>query len=83
MCPGWARRRVISKADFRKIVELDLLRQKLYDAVTKDVPTTGEQVRARHILVAIRTPEPPATPTPEGGPTPDPNARARTHAGAA
>ena len=74
----------MSEADFRKIVELDLLRQKLYDAVTKDVPTTGEQVRARHILVAIRTPEPPATPTPEGGPTPDPTrADPRTHAGAA
>jgi parvulin-like peptidyl-prolyl isomerase len=64
----------MSEADFRKIVELDLLRQKLYDAVIKDVPTTAEQVRARHILVAIRTPEPAATPTPEGGPTPDPNA---------
>ena len=38
----------------------------------------GEQVHARHILVAIRTPEPPAPPTPEGGPTPDPNAPAPT-----
>ena len=28
----------MSEADFRKIVELDLLRQKLYDDVTKDVP---------------------------------------------
>jgi parvulin-like peptidyl-prolyl isomerase len=64
----------MSEADFRKIVELDLLRQKLYDAITKDVPTTAEQVHARHILVAVRTPAPPATPTPEGGPTPDPNA---------
>jgi len=64
----------MSEADFRKIVELDLLRQKLYDDVTKDLPTTAEQVHARHILVAIRTPEPPAAPTPEGGPTPDPNA---------
>ena len=64
----------MSEADFRKIVELDLLRQKLYDDVTKDVPGTGEQVHARHILVAVRTPEPPAAPTPEGGPTPDPNA---------
>ena len=64
----------MSEADFRKIVELDLLRKKLYDDVTKDVPTTAEQVHARHILVAVRTPEPPAAPTPEGGPTPDPNA---------
>lgn len=64
----------MSEADFRKIVELDLLRQKLYDAVTKDVPTTAEQVHARHILVAVRTPAPAATPTPAGGPTPDPKA---------
>ena len=64
----------MTEADFRKIVELDLLRQKLYDQVAEDVPTVAEQVHARHILVAIRTPEPAATPTPEGGPTPDPNA---------
>jgi len=42
----------MSEADFRKIIELDLLRKKLYDDVTKDVPTTAEQVHARHILVA-------------------------------
>ena len=64
----------MSEAGFRKIVELDLLRQKLYDDVAKAVPTTGEQVHARHILVAIRTPEPTPEPTPVGGPTPDPNA---------
>jgi parvulin-like peptidyl-prolyl isomerase len=64
----------MTEADFRKIVELDLLRQKLYDQVTADVPTVAEQVRARHILVAIRAPEPIATPTPVGGPTADPNA---------
>jgi parvulin-like peptidyl-prolyl isomerase len=64
----------MTEADFRKIVELDLLRQKLYDQVTADVPTVAEQVHARHILVAIRTPEPAATPTPVGGPTPDPSA---------
>jgi parvulin-like peptidyl-prolyl isomerase len=68
------------EADFRKIIELDLLRQKLYDAIANDVPTTAEQVHARHILVAIRTPEPAATPTPEGGPTPDPNAPTPTPA---
>ena len=66
----------MSEAEFRKIIELDLLRQKLYDEVAKDVPAVGEQVHARHILVAIRTPEPIAEPTPEGGPTPDPNAPA-------
>ena len=64
----------MSEADFRKIVELDLLRQKLYDQVTADVPSVAEQVHARHILVAVRTPEPAATPTPVGGPTSDPNA---------
>ena len=64
----------MTEADFRKIVELDLLRQKLYDQVNQDVPTVGEQVRARHILVAVRTPEPAAPPTPVGGPTPDPSA---------
>ena len=66
----------MSEADFRKIVELDLLRQKLYDQVTADVSAVGEQVHARHILVAVRTPEPAPSPTPAGGPTPDPNAPA-------
>jgi parvulin-like peptidyl-prolyl isomerase len=64
----------MSQADFRKLVELDLIRQKLYDAVAADTPTKAEQVRASHILVAIRTPEPTPQPTPTGGPTPDPNA---------
>lgn len=64
----------MSEADFRKIVELDLIRQKLYDAITADTPTTAEQVNASHILVAIRTPAPTPAPTPTGGPTPDPNA---------
>ncbi len=64
----------MADADFRKLVEVDLLRQKLYDDVTKDVPTTAEQVHARHILVAIRTPEPTPAPTATGGPTPEPNA---------
>ncbi len=41
----------MSEADLRALVEIDLLRSKLYDAVTKDVPTTEEQVHARHILV--------------------------------
>jgi len=62
----------MSEADFRKIVEIDLIRQKLYDEVTKDVPTHVEQVRARHILIAIRTPEPTPTPSPTGQPTPTP-----------
>jgi parvulin-like peptidyl-prolyl isomerase len=64
----------MTEADFRKIVELDLLRQKLYDQVAADVPAVAEQVHARHILVAVRTPEPAPTPTPVDGPTADPSA---------
>lgn len=64
----------MDEAGFRKLVEQDLLRQKLYEDVTKDVTTTAEQIHARHILVAIITPAPTATPTPADGPTPDPNA---------
>jgi len=65
------------EADFRALAELDLLRQKLYDAVTSDVPVTEEQVRAQHILVRIIEPQPTATPLPEGqpAPTPDPSAQ--------
>lgn len=65
----------MSEADFRKlVVERDLLQQKLYEEITKDVPTMAEQVRARHILIVVRTPVPTPQPTPTGGPTPDPNA---------
>jgi parvulin-like peptidyl-prolyl isomerase len=53
----------LTEADWRKLVEADLLQQKLFEDVTKDVPTTGEQVRLRHILIAIRTPEPTPEPT--------------------
>lgn len=62
----------MSEKDFRALIGRDLLRQKLYEAVTADVPTTAEQVRARHILITIRTPVPEPEPTPEV--TPDPNA---------
>ncbi len=66
----------MSEQDFRRLVEADLLQQKLYDAVTKDVPTTAEQVKLRHILIAVRTPEPPpaptATPAPGSTATPAP-----------
>jgi parvulin-like peptidyl-prolyl isomerase len=60
----------MTEADFRNLVETDLLRNKLYDVIIKDVPTTEEQIKLRHILVAIRTPEPTATPYPTGQPTP-------------
>jgi parvulin-like peptidyl-prolyl isomerase len=62
-----------TESDFRALAETDLLRQKLYDAVTADVPTTEEQVRAQHILIRIITPQPTATPLPEGQPTPTPD----------
>jgi parvulin-like peptidyl-prolyl isomerase len=41
-----------SEDEFRTLVESTLLRQKLEDALTADMPTTGDQVHARHILVA-------------------------------
>ena len=59
----------MSEADFRQVVETDLLKQKLYDQVTTSVPKTAEEIRVRHILVAIRTPEPTAQPTPTAAPT--------------
>lgn len=65
-----------SEEDFRSLVETDLLRQKLSDSVTADVPTTEEQVHARHILVRTIEPQPTPTAVPAGQPTPtpDPNA---------
>lgn len=67
----------MSESDFRRLVETDLLRQKLYEEITKDVPNTAEQVRARHILIAVRTPVPtptavPADATVQPTPTIDP-----------
>ena len=63
-----------SEADLRALIEVDLLREKLYEAVSKDAPTTEEQVHARHILVRIIEAQP--TPLPAGQPTPtaEPNA---------
>jgi parvulin-like peptidyl-prolyl isomerase len=42
----------ISEATIRDVYELQLLRTKVMDAVTADLPHTEEQVWARHILVA-------------------------------
>ncbi len=42
----------MSEADFRKMVATSVLRTKLQEALGKEVPTTAEQVEARHILVA-------------------------------
>lgn len=41
-----------SREDLQKLVERQVLRQKVYDAITADVADTAEQVWARHILVA-------------------------------
>jgi parvulin-like peptidyl-prolyl isomerase len=41
----------LSEADYRRIVETALLYSKLQDLFASRVPTTGEQVHARHILV--------------------------------
>ncbi|MBI5300603.1 MAG: peptidylprolyl isomerase [Chloroflexi bacterium] len=41
----------MSEADYRRAVEVYLLRQKLQEALGKDIPTSEEQVEARHILV--------------------------------
>ncbi len=37
--------------DYRKIVEINLLRARLNDALANDVDTTAEQIHLRHILV--------------------------------
>ncbi len=42
----------VTEKDYRSLFELQLLREKLREAITADVPTTEEQVWARHILVA-------------------------------
>ncbi|MBI4789930.1 MAG: peptidylprolyl isomerase [Chloroflexi bacterium] len=42
----------MSEADFRKLIATSILRRKLQEALGKEMPTTAEQVQARHILVA-------------------------------
>ena len=60
-----------SEQEFRQLFEMDILKQKLMDAVCSDVPTTEEAVRARHILIPVETPTPEAVD--EGTPTPTPD----------
>ena len=45
----------MSEADFRRVIEAGLLRQKLQTAIGAQVPTAEEQVHARHILVSTYT----------------------------
>ncbi len=67
---------------YRGMIEVQLLEEKLQEAVNRDVPTTEEQVHARHILIAVRTPQPTPTPAPidsaEPTPTPIPTPEPRT-----
>lgn len=42
----------LSKDQYETIFETELLRQKLYDAVTADLPHAQDRIWARHILVA-------------------------------
>lgn len=49
---GIAKNAGISETDFRRMIETLLLRRKLQADMAKTVPTTAEQVEARHILVA-------------------------------
>ncbi len=41
----------MSEADFRKIIEINLLREKLQEKLAEQVETTAEQVNTRHILL--------------------------------
>ncbi len=47
----FAKRTQVGEADIRKFIETALLRRKVQKAIGDEVPTTAEQVQARHILV--------------------------------
>ena len=42
----------LTEAQIRQLYEYDILRQKLFDIITADVPRSQDQVWARHILVS-------------------------------
>lgn len=48
---GMRERTEMSEAELREIMRGDLLRRRLQDALSAEVPTEAEQVQARHILV--------------------------------
>ncbi len=63
----------LSLAEYRELIRSRLLREKLAEAIgAEEVPTTEEQVHARHILISEIAPTPTATAVPEGQPTPEP-----------
>jgi parvulin-like peptidyl-prolyl isomerase len=43
----------LSEADFRHFIESEIYREKLIKVISADVPTTVEQVWARHILISV------------------------------
>lgn len=44
----------MSEADYRRLVETELLRERMQDFLAEQVPTKAEQVHARHILVETK-----------------------------
>ncbi len=67
-----------TEQEFRSLFEIQVLRDKLQETVCADIATTEEAVRARHILIAIKTPTP--EPVGEGTPTPTPDPEAEKQA---
>jgi parvulin-like peptidyl-prolyl isomerase len=62
----------MNETDFRGWIQSRLLAQKVYEAITKDVPTKEEQLHARHILINVVPEQPTPTPLPAGQPSPTP-----------
>ncbi len=62
----------LTEQEFHQIFLDQLLRDRVLEAVTKDVPTTEEAVHARHILIRPKVPTPAAVGAGTPTPTPDP-----------